>query len=150
MYSIYDEKHPGLGFDAVPDADSSFVYVLLDPRDGSVRYVGQTTDPKSRAVSHRRNQPSGNPHMDSWKAQLKSVGLAPRFLVVDSAPTERLDFMERRWIAYYRSLGVLLNYESGGQDGGRRAYRKSPPPKEKRSARAARYQGKHNWRNKCK
>jgi hypothetical protein len=61
------------------------IYALVDPRDGVVRYVGQTVDVKTRAREHR-HPGGGGPYMHRWKRELDSLGLTPRFVVLASAP----------------------------------------------------------------
>ncbi len=91
------------------------IYRLRDPRDGMVRYVGKTIDPKRRLSSHisssyRDCRPSAR-----WCRKLKSLGLRPIMEVVEW--TVDWELSERRMIAQYRSEGDrLLNIADGGVD----------------------------------
>lgn len=55
------------------------IYLLIDPRNNHVRYVGQTDDIKQRLLCHRnqKRKPVGK-----WIAELESMGLSPEVRVV--------------------------------------------------------------------
>jgi hypothetical protein len=98
----------------------SVIYTLSDPRDGTVRYVGQTRNPKRRNYSHRCPSHTGNMGKRAWTVELRAIGLAPVFAIIEECDTADRAAAEKKWIAHYRALGAdLLNLTSGGQ---------SPPP----------------------
>lgn len=93
------------------------IYGLTDPRTGALRYVGRSSSAlkRPREAHGRRCQ--------NWVNSLKKQGLVPGILVIQEFDqTEDVDGClnaeERRWIAYYRSVGVrLTNLTDGGEKG---------------------------------
>ncbi|MCB1807812.1 MAG: GIY-YIG nuclease family protein [Candidatus Competibacteraceae bacterium] len=87
----------------------SFIYVLADPRDSIVRYVGSTIDVRRRAKDHQHRQ-SGQPKLAQWKNSLFDAGLKPKFTLIMICPRHRAKAYERMIIDRYRQLGNnLLN-----------------------------------------
>ena len=89
------------------------VYILTDPRNGMVRYVGRTTQPKRRCRVHRCNLQGVGTARHKWIAEVKKAGFKPEFEIVEV--TEDGVYWERWWIEYFLFLGAnLTNYTSGG------------------------------------
>lgn len=87
----------------------SFIYVLADPRDSIVRYVGSTIDVHRRAKDHQYRQP-GQPKLAEWKNSLFDAGLKPEFTLIMICPRQRARAYEKMVINRYRELGNdLLN-----------------------------------------
>jgi hypothetical protein len=100
-----------------PSSDTSYIYILVDPRDRAVRYVGASIKPKKRLASIKSGFHCGRMVSD-WARELKNVGLSPELLVVQKCHTNERRTKELSWIKYYLSAGYdLLNC-----DGVRRAY----------------------------
>jgi DNA-binding CsgD family transcriptional regulator len=107
------------------------VYGLYDPRDGALRYIGQTVRMlKVRLQAHL------NPHnlkdsryVTRWLRILLSLNLEPSVRQLGEAYTrEELDRLEVRLIQESREQGALLtNIVEGG--GGRSGYKVSPETK---------------------
>lgn len=95
------------------------IYGLVDPRDGSVRYIGQSIHGQKRAARHWRDAVNGverNKHKASWILGLAADGLKYEVVVLQhvSVRTE-LDSAERYWIMHGRSCGWrLTNLCDGG------------------------------------
>jgi hypothetical protein len=92
------------------------IYALIDPRDGSPRYVGQSKQPTRRLQQHCRlsNNRGGTPR-NTWLRKLIRLGLKPQMQILEW--TGDWDEAERRLIAQYRSQGArLTNVAIGGHD----------------------------------
>jgi len=50
------------------------IYALIDQRDGTVRYVGQSEQPYSRLRQHLSTKESSNPFLNSWIWNLRGRG----------------------------------------------------------------------------
>ena len=85
------------------------IYVLIDPRDKTVRYVGQTKDPLARQKLHADADTNSSVALKRWKHDLQVLGLAPELEVVDSAHEGDWKAREGLWITYYRERGRLYN-----------------------------------------
>lgn len=86
------------------------IYLLKDPRDGAVRYVGRTRSPKSRLSQHVSKP--GNKGLREWIGGLVDAGLAPIMDVVDTVTGSRNEAaeMEKFWYARCSRLGFdMLN-----------------------------------------
>jgi len=81
------------------------VYGLGDPRDGQVRYVGQTFDLAERLLWHadlkKHRRPLGLKYM-AWRVELSSQGLEPEVTVLQQFGPEvdraQLLRAEKQWI----------------------------------------------------
>lgn len=108
-----------------------FIYTLLDPRTGEVRYVGKTIDIETRLALHLSEKKES--HKNRWLAQLKLVGLVPFTQVIEIIyDSDDVDWQERErfWIRHYRKISPLTNLDAGGRSG----QLKSPETKAKMSA----------------
>jgi hypothetical protein len=89
------------------------IYVLIDPRDQKIRYVGLTVlTLKHRLGLHLSEKPKKSYYKTNWIAKLKSEGLEPIIKEIDKADKiEELRNKELYWINYYLDKGErLLNY----------------------------------------
>lgn len=97
--------------------ETIYIYHLIDPRDGMIRYVGQTKDVKDRLASHlspaflKRTNRKNN-----WLKRLKSLNLKPEIELIEQCDPDDANRLEIFWIGYYRYIGIqLYNGTSGGQ-----------------------------------
>lgn len=88
------------------------IYALVDPRDGTARYIGQTRAPSARLRGHLRSPP--NDAVARWFAELAAEGSTPSMRAIVRVPAREADFAERYWIQFYRSVGDLYNVDGGG------------------------------------
>lgn len=87
------------------------IYILLDPRDGRVRYVGYTRCEAIRKRQHELLGPSearryGHTAYVQWKQGLLTAGLVPIFRII-----ERGDVTSSRegyWIRYFNKKNQPL------------------------------------------
>jgi hypothetical protein len=107
-FYVYDRTFPGLTW----KRDKSLpikIYVLVDPQDSTVRYVGSTHNVLNRFGQHITLQSLSNEAIAEWKLGLRRVGLRPLMAVVDSAAPEHRHVAEMEWIHYYLRRGRLTN-----------------------------------------
>lgn len=108
-YSRFDATFAG-ATKAPQLSGSGRVYVLIDQRDETVRYVGQTRNPRLREATHRdRAAPEGNRLLRAWKHELFAAKSAPRFHVIDTTDGD-LDELEKLWITHYRRLAEVESW----------------------------------------
>lgn len=99
-----------------------YIYALCDPRNGAVRYVGKSVNPKVRyrqycspsQYYHHRS------HCSTWCFGLLQRGLRPILKILEVCPPGSAWWQaEQWWIAYGRSNGwQLTNHSIGGELGG--------------------------------
>jgi hypothetical protein len=97
----------------------NIVYGYLDPRDGSLRYVG-----KSAVGMRRPNNLACHRHgyCGNWIKNLATNGLQPIVVVLDALGDDAVDAdlneAEKRQIALARVAGAKLTNLTNGGDGG--------------------------------
>ena len=97
---------------------SASVYTLLDPRTGSVRYVGWTTKtPGLRLKQHIWEARRGDRAWKSqWIRRLLAIGQRPAMRVVAVCGIDEGPIAEADLIAAFRAKGVrLVNITDGGE-----------------------------------
>lgn len=92
-----------------------YIYILIDPRDNRIRYVGQTSNIKLRYQKHCKRQQQKN-HRGNWLSLLHSLDLKPIMEVIEECSESVWADRETYWIKYYRELGCdLVNATDGGE-----------------------------------
>lgn len=93
-----------------------FVYGLLCPIDGVIRYVGKTTQGLSRPEDHIHDNIGGNKDKRAWTRRLKESGLTYEIIVLEECTSNEESFdSEKAWIAYLRAVGcTIYNMTDGG------------------------------------
>jgi hypothetical protein len=82
--------------------------LLRDPRTSAVKYIGKTTRPKVRFVTHLSGK--GNELIGEWVAELSLFGLSPVMEIIDECPRGIDRSIEGQWIDAYKYAGEpLLN-----------------------------------------
>ena len=95
-------------------SDQWTVYVLKDPRDGAIRYVGQTFALLQRMRAHERDCQRNSRPLYRWLADLGEAGLIPVYEIMETGSGDVTE-AECRWIARMRSEGAsLTNCTDGG------------------------------------
>lgn len=104
----------------------NYIYILKDPRNNEVRYVGKTNNPESRIKSHCYGGVTGT-YCSNWINNLKSEGMTPEMEIIESNLSEdEWPEREKYWISYYRENGTrLTNIADGGRGIESKIYGKS-------------------------
>lgn len=112
--------------------NQSFIYALLDPRDGSIRYIGQTSVGMRRVRKHFYRSEKRNLHVYNWIRALRALDLEPKVSVLLECDISVLNKEEEFYISYLKSLGCNLTNHTGG-GGGIRGFHHSTLTKAKLS-----------------
>lgn len=96
--------------------DRHFVYLLVDPRDDTIKYVGKTNTPQSRLqchISEARTAGDGPGQTDKgrWLLNLAALGMAPRMFIVGAGDREWALQEERRLMKAHHEVSGLINPE---------------------------------------
>ena len=104
------------GWSEPSGAEEYAIYALVDPRDDTVRYIGYSSNPTKRLGQHLEGKTT-NRRFVRWLDELHQYrwGCVPRLVILEHVPRNMWDEAERRWIAYYRERGNLLNVADGGR-----------------------------------
>jgi hypothetical protein len=88
-----------------------WIYGLIDPRNEEVRYVGMTTNPAIRCVSHLcdgkrvSRKRCARDEKSIWIGELVSAGMEPRFAILQEIPAGN------RWRSCESNWTILLLME---------------------------------------
>lgn len=92
---------------------TTFIYILVDPRNDKVRYVGKSNTPYKRLLTHQCDKRKS--HVTAWIKQLAEMGLKPHQEIIDEVKEIEWQFWEMHYISLYRSWGFdLTNHSLGG------------------------------------
>lgn len=101
--------------------ESAYIYVLIDPRTGHIRYVGKTFNLRRRFMSHISKAKKPKTFSGSWIKSLATLGLKPTMEMIEQFNADAVDDWqeaERYWISSFKFMGFeLTNLESGGKNG---------------------------------
>lgn len=94
-----------------------FIYLLRQPSDNAIRYVGQSVYPDKRLWAHIAEARSGaRSHRSNWIRKLLAAGEQPILEIIEEATVETWIEREQFWIAFYRAAGCrLVNATDGGE-----------------------------------
>jgi hypothetical protein len=82
-----------------------------------IRYVGKTTNPKTRLYNHIKLVNKGKTHCKSWIKSLLEDGLSPLLNIIDTCQDSGA-IKEQQWISFYKKGGCkLCNHTIGSECG---------------------------------
>jgi hypothetical protein len=88
---------------------TEYIYILTDPRDGSVKYVGRSINPEQRYQQHLPPAWNTAPEKRAWLIELRGLGLKPVITIIDQADNRKeASTKETQWIHRYTNEGALL------------------------------------------
>jgi hypothetical protein len=91
------------------------IYALIDPRDMTARYVGQTRQGLRVRLSEHWSAPC-NHELCQWRDDLSAAGLRFRIAPITVSSVKLANEAEKYWIAFYRSLGTVYNVSAGNTE----------------------------------
>lgn len=85
------------------------IYALIDPTDGLVHYVGQTTQPKRRLARHLDTQHYHRGAKVEWVRLLDQKGQKPLMQVLERVNGKRMALLkEIEWIRHFQEQGMPI------------------------------------------
>lgn len=95
-----------------------YIYVLIDPRNNRIRYVGQTARKLSDRYSEHCEKQRQNNHRTHWLELLRALNLKPIMQVIEECNESNWAEREIYWIAEHKRTGCdLVNDTLGGEGG---------------------------------
>lgn len=91
--------------------DIAYIYGLIDPRSGEIRYIGQSYRPFVRLQQHIR-QTLQTSRKAKWVTSVLKAGARPELKILSCLPKCLVDIEESIWIA---NLPNLTNGTAGGR-----------------------------------
>jgi len=96
-----------------------YIYVLRDPRNNAIRYVGFTTKTLEERLSGHISDRRDGTHKANWLLQLYRMKLRPIIQPIFTwdDPNVNWGMIEKNWIRELRNLGWDLTNETDGGEG---------------------------------
>ena len=95
----------------------TYIYCLICPLDGQMKYIRKANQPSRRAKDHMfdiRGVPSDRV---LWLGELRKKKLRPIVEVLDVVEVGDWKFWEEFYIGYFKSLGISLLQKRNGGNG---------------------------------
>jgi len=96
----------------------TYIYALVDPDTDGVRYVGKADNPHKRLEIHLAGYEPRTTHKSNWIKSLLAQGKQPELMILEEVDAAAWQEAEKRWIAYFRKVGVSLTNTTDGGEGG--------------------------------
>lgn len=91
------------------------IYALKDPINNSIRYIGQTSNIKTRFNNHLKGNKYRKTHTTNWIQSLLNLELKPILIELDKCEKKDIDIVEQKYIKEYKEKGYdLTNHSIGG------------------------------------
>jgi hypothetical protein len=90
------------------DTAAVHIYVLVDPADSTVRYVGSTIDPLEE-YTKLKDYKVYNKKLYKWQ---KSIDSKFKFEVITNVFEHEANQAEKAWVKYYRGIGEIYNHKN--------------------------------------
>lgn len=98
--------------------NTSKIYVLIDPRDGEIRYVGRTVQSlEQRLLQHIQKSTKKSHRRAVWIRDLQANGLVPSIEEVESVSIEDSPEKEKHWTRKLLAEGRQLLNDGIGRGG---------------------------------
>lgn len=95
-----------------------YIYVLIDPRDEEIFYVGKARNPYKRLHLHNTKARKGDPTPNGIRIrEILAAGHKPVISLVEQTTMEKFQERERHFIKMLRDAGYLLTNVSAGGGG---------------------------------
>lgn len=95
----------------------TFIYILIDPRDNQVKYVGKTNNVKRRYSQHISLASKNKTYKTNWLSSLIIMNLKPEMVVIDECEDDSWIELEQWYIELFKSWGFKLTNLTKGGDG---------------------------------
>ena len=98
--------------DLQSDVEVTFLYALVDPFTGEIRYVGKSNRPKKRYTAHLRDK--SKTHKANWIRSLLGFGAKPILKILKRVEYSQWQDKEKQYIKMFSNL---TNFTEGGEGG---------------------------------
>jgi group I intron endonuclease len=95
----------------------TYIYILIDPRDNLIKYVGKTINPSVRFNTYIKQAKKGkrNNLVINWVKSLLKLDLKPNMEIMDEIDGE-WEWLEQYWISQFKTWGFTLKNMTEGGD----------------------------------
>ena len=94
---------------------NKYIYILIDPTDESIKYVGSSKNPTKRLKEHIYDVKREKTKKSNWIKKLLTLNLKPILKIVKKTNNNEYQIWETFYIKKYKNNGEkLLNYDENG------------------------------------
>src|SRR5262245_15102113 len=94
---------------------TTFIYALICPDSGEMKYIGKANNPKRRLKDHMSDFRGQEYNKALWISRMKREKKKPILEIIEEVAMDCWQAAEEFWIAYYKFIGAnLLNIKEGG------------------------------------
>lgn len=94
---------------------TTFIYALICPFEGNIKYIGKANNPIRRAKDHMFDIRGMTPEKIEWVGKMRKHKKKPILEILDEVLIEEWEFWEGWWMAYFKSFGLkLINSNRAG------------------------------------
>ena len=109
------------------------IYSLKDPRDGTVRYIGQTRRGLAARLKQHlvwaRKYPGSSVEKGTWLRELVAAGLSPVVELITEVPDDQADDVEISYIRHFEQFAPITNVDHSTRKAVERRAKKAAKPK---------------------
>lgn len=106
---LFEERTSYLRDPYYQDSQSSYLYLLVEPDEKLIRYVGICVNPLQRYAAHTRYSHSDGPPCSKWIASLRERNELPRIHVATKLEPTRQDSADAVGASYRGDLPVDMS-----------------------------------------
>ncbi len=88
--------------------NKTFIYILICPLDGLVKYVGKSNNPEKRLKDHCLDFRCMDLNKAMWIRELRAQNMKPFLRVIDEVDYDHWKEREEYWCNYFKSYGYVL------------------------------------------
>jgi group I intron endonuclease len=93
-----------------------YIYGLVEKNNGTLRYVGKTTDIKRRFKRHINERFLHDSYKDRWIRKIISENNEIDIIIIDHVDQSEWQYWEKFYISYYKFIGCKLTNGTNGGD----------------------------------
>lgn len=87
---------------------TTYIYILICPMDGLIKYVGKSNNPIRRVKDHLLDFRNMDLNKSLWITKLKQQKKKPEMVIIDEVDSFDWKFWEDWWCCYFKSMGFKL------------------------------------------
>jgi hypothetical protein len=93
--------------------ETTFIYILEDPRNSIPRYLGKSNNPINRLKAHIGEALNGKKfdHKNNWIRSLLKINLKPEIFILDEVPINEWQFWEKHYGHLFLSWGFDMVFD---------------------------------------
>jgi len=101
----------------IDNGNITYIYALVDPNDGAIRYIGKSDNLQLRYYNHICYSKTSYDHKSNWIKKLRANNQQPELIIVEKVLYSQWQEREKYWIDFYKLKGCDLTNSTNGGEG---------------------------------